>query len=215
VDEYGELEEEELKADEKNLPALPASSSSSSSASLSLLSQEQQDELARMLTETRRSARWRAWGYDSFEAYATGELHLRKETVEKLTGSFQFLQRRAPEVLERDGLNESIPSYHSVDYLRRAEESESAPVETLREIRKKVIEDCAPVPAIARKYNETVFPIDLAEKKRRDAAGIKNVASRLRELLNETRAVPKALANETAEALDALLAALASDEEAA
>lgn len=169
-------------------------------------------ELAEALIDVRKNRRFKDWGYDSIESYATSELHLKKETVEKLTGSFQFLQKRAPEVLERDGLNAPIPSYHAVDYLRRAEAQEAAPRDVVDEIRKRVIEDCAPVPAIARKYNETVFPIDHAERKKRDAAGLKNVATRLSELLAETRAVPKRLAAEVTSSLNTLLEALGKQE---
>ena len=53
-------------------------------------------ELAESLSDVRRSGRWRDWGYDSFEAYAKGELHIRQETADKLTGSYGFLKRRAP-----------------------------------------------------------------------------------------------------------------------
>src|SRR5277367_4624353 len=66
-------------------------------------------ELAEVLTEVRHNGHWTRWGYASFEAYTKGELHLRTETVEKLTGSYQFLKRRAPEVLARDGVNTPIP----------------------------------------------------------------------------------------------------------
>ena len=62
-------------------------------------------ELAEALTRTKRSGRWKDWGYESFEAYDKSELHLRQETIDKLTGSYSFLQRRAPSVLTRDALN--------------------------------------------------------------------------------------------------------------
>src|ERR1700754_2369824 len=67
-------------------------------------------ELAESLSNVKRSGRWRDWGYDSFEAYAKGELRIRQETAEKLTGSYSFLKRRAPTVLSRDALHEPIPS---------------------------------------------------------------------------------------------------------
>src|ERR1700733_6215454 len=75
-------------------------------------------ELAESLSEVRRGGQWKGWGFDSFEEYARNELHLKPETADKLTGSYQFLQRRAPEVLRRDGVNRPIPSYQSVDFLR-------------------------------------------------------------------------------------------------
>ena len=43
-------------------------------------------ELAEGLTAARRHAHWRRWGFASLEEYAKSELHLRPETVEKLTG---------------------------------------------------------------------------------------------------------------------------------
>jgi hypothetical protein len=172
-------------------------------------------ELAEALSGVKRSGRWRDWGYDSFEAYAKGELRIRQETAEKLTGSYSFLKRRAPTVLERDALHEPIPSYQAVDFLRRAEASEDAPKGTVEEIRRRVLDDAAPVATIARAYGDVVFPLDPAERKARDASGLKNVARRLRELLAETRAVPRKLAGEVDGALGRLLEELERAEEAA
>jgi hypothetical protein len=172
-------------------------------------------QLAEVLTEVRRNGHWDRWGYASFEAYTKGELHLRPETVDKLTGSYQFLQRRAPEVLGRDGVKTPIPSYQAIDFLRRAESQEGAPDETVSEIRRRVLDEAATLPAVARQYREAVFPLDKAERKRRDTAALRNVAGRLRELLDETHAVSRGLAGEVQNALDRLLAALQKDEERA
>jgi hypothetical protein len=172
-------------------------------------------ELAEGLTNSRRSGSWKRWGYASFEEYAKTELHLRQETVDKLTGSFLFLQKRAPEVLSRDGVTAPIPSYQSVDFLRRAESQEGAPDGAVEAIRKRVIEEAAPLPTVARQFKETVFPIDEGTRSKRDAAGIKNVAKRLRDLLGETHAVPRKMAGEISSALDRLLEALAAEDERA
>jgi hypothetical protein len=173
-------------------------------------------ELAEALTEARRNGHWKEWGYSSFEEYTGKELHLRPETVDKLTGSYSFLQRRAPAVLSRDGLAAPMPSYQAIDFLRRAEETD-APKEAVEEIRRKVIDEAVPLMQVAREYKDVVFPIDEKTRKARDAAGVKNVAKRLRELLAETRAVPRSLANEVSESLDRLLSALgpSAEEEAA
>ena len=172
-------------------------------------------ELAAALTEARKSGRWQSWGYESFEAYTRGELPLRQETVDKLTGSYSFLQRRAPSVLARDGIAAPLPSYQAVDFLRRAEEKEDAPEDAVQAIRRKVLEEAAPLPQVAREYKDVVFPIDDKTRKQKDAAGVKNVAKRLRELLAETRAVPRRLAGEVTESLDKLLGALGPAEEEA
>jgi hypothetical protein len=168
-------------------------------------------ELAEALVEVRRHARFKRWGYDSFEDYAKRELHLRQETVDKLTGSFMFLKKRAPEVLDRDGLSRSIPTYQAVDFLRRAEEEESAPEEAVEAIRKQVIEEGAALPSIVRQFRDVVFPVDERERKQRDTSNVLNVAKRLRELLDETRVVPKKLSSELGDTLDRLLEALRAD----
>src|ERR1700742_1913499 len=68
-------------------------------------------ELGEALLDIRKSDRYRDWGYATFEDYAKKELHLRQDTVDKLTGSFAFLRKRAPEVLTRDPRERPIPTY--------------------------------------------------------------------------------------------------------
>jgi hypothetical protein len=165
-------------------------------------------ELAEVLVRVKRGNLWKEWGFESFDAYAKSELFLRQETVDKLTGSFTFLQRSAPAVLSRDGVREPIPSYQAVDFLRRAAASEHAPRDTIDAIRKRVIDDVAPASTVSRAYGNVVFPKDEAALQRQDVAGIRNVAKRLRELLTESRVVPRRLASEVNEALDRLLDAV-------
>jgi hypothetical protein len=167
-------------------------------------------ELAESLSKIRRAATWKRWGFESFEQYTKLELHLRAETVEKLTGSFAFLQKRAPEILERDGLSSPIPSYQAVDFLRRAEESEDATPEVVQNLTRKVLSDAAPLSAVSREYKDVVFPISDADRSARDIATLKAAAARLRDLLPETKAVPKKLANEVAAAVERVLEALES-----
>jgi hypothetical protein len=172
-------------------------------------------ELAEALTESRRRGDFRRWGYPSFEDYTRSELFLRQETVDKLTGSFMFLKKRAPEVLERDGLSRSIPSYQVVDFLRRAETESDAPESTVEQIRKRVLEDGAGLPSVAREFKESVFPVDPQKKKERDVSALLNVAKRLRELLDETDVVPRKLASEVEKTLDRLLESLKNSGERA
>ena len=168
-------------------------------------------ELAEALTRAQRERHWRRWGFDSFEAYAKTELHLKQETVDKLTGSYSFLKKRAPAVLRRDPVCEPIPSYQAVDFLRRAEDRPETPVDALEAIRHRVLTDAAPAGAVSRAYRDVVFPVDASQRRARDVAGLKNVAKRLRELLDATSVVPRSLASEVSEALGKLLEAVAGD----
>lgn len=178
-------------------------------------------ELGEALTEVRRGKTWERWGYDSFEAYAKTELKLRMDTVEKLTGSYMFLHKRAPEVLRRDPLADDrpMPSYQAIDFLRRAEEraaeDETVPEGTIVDIRKKVLDDGVPVATVARLYKDTLFPVNEADKKAKELSTIKSTATKLRELLADTDAVPKRLASTVGDALDELLSEIKDKAKAA
>jgi hypothetical protein len=162
-------------------------------------------ELGQALTEVRRSARWRDWGFESIEEYAKKELRLRPETVEKLTGSYQFLAKRAPALLDRNS-DQNIPSYQAIDFLRRAEERSDAPKEVVRELYNKVVDENMSLPKIKKAFEAEVFPISKAAKKAREAAGLRNVGGRLLALVQEAEEVPERLKVRIGEVLEELLA---------
>jgi hypothetical protein len=167
-------------------------------------------ELGESLSQVKRSERYRDWGFPSFDEYCRKELHLRRDTAEKLTGSFAFLRARAPDVLRRDGSEAPIPSYQAVDFWRRAEEAD-APGETVEEIRHHVLDEGTPLPRLSRLYREVVFPVDadeLADKRRTD---LKHAVAKLVELIAMARdagTLPAALCAEVEEPLSRLSAQL-------
>ncbi len=174
-------------------------------------------ELAAELSRVKRERTWKRWGFESFEDYGRIELHMRRETMEKLTGSFAFLQRRAPKMLENPTLETKLPSYQAVDWLRRAEES-NLPAATKEEVRRMVVDEGAPVHRIPREVREIVTPIDPEVRAKRATAGLRNVATRLSELLSETAgdgAVPANVREALAKNLAALLRALEQADAAA
>jgi hypothetical protein len=175
-------------------------------------------ELGEALAEVKRNTSWERWGYPTFEAYAKGELKLRSDTVEKLTGSYMFLHKSAPEVLRRDPL-EPIPTFQAVDYLRRVEEKaaedDSIPQETLVDVRKQILDEGVPLTKVARLYNDTLFPVSEHDKRESSKKAIKTTATKLRDLLADSNAVPKRLAQTVGEALDELLAEISGEAKAA
>lgn len=175
-------------------------------------------ELGEALTEVKRNKTWERWGHDSFESYAKNELKLRLDTVEKLTGSYMFLHKRAPEVLRRDPL-EALPTMKAIDYLRRVEEKaaedQSIPEETLVDVRKQILEENVPVAKVAKLYNDTLFPVSEHQKRESNRKAIKQTASKLRELLADSPAVSKRVASMVGEALDELLAEVNGEAKAA
>jgi hypothetical protein len=175
-------------------------------------------ELGEALTEIKRSEGFKKWGHASFEDYCKKELHLKRETADKLTGSFVFLRAKAPEVLRRDGRDAPIPAYQAVDFLRRAEEESDAPEETLTELRRHVLDEGTPLAKISRIYREAIFPLDTEEQTEKRLAGMSSTINRLMELMAQARAdrlVPEALCAEVEEPLARLAAHLGRKAEAA
>jgi hypothetical protein len=162
-------------------------------------------ELAEALTHVRRHDTWKRWGFESFEQYGVRELRLRQETIDKLTGSYAFLQKKAPGVLRRDPITESIPSYQAVDYLRRAEEYEDAPEDAVAAMRTRILDEGVALPAVVRELGERVFPIDDAERTKRELSALRGAAMKLRDALARTRAVPRAMADGVAAKIGELL----------
>ena len=176
-------------------------------------------QLGEALSEVRKGKTWERWGYETFEAYAKAELKLRMDTVDKLTGSFMFLHKSAPEVLRRDPLENHLPSYQAIDFLRRAEErnekDNNVSDETMVEVRAKILDEGVPMATVARLYKDSLFPVSDADKKKNDKKELKAVATKLRDLLAETNAVPRRLASTLGSSIDELLSELAADAKAA
>src|SRR4051794_25392290 len=162
-------------------------------------------ELGEALTEVKRAEGFKKWGYASFEDYCAKELHLKRDTADKLTGSFAFLRKSAPEVLRRDGRDGPIPNYQAVDFLRRAEEEATdVPAETMTELRRHVLEDGAPLAKVPRLFREAVSPAEAEADGEKRLGNLKSTINRLVELLAHARAdklVPEPLCAEIEEPL--------------
>jgi hypothetical protein len=168
-------------------------------------------ELAQSLTELRHGERWKLWGYPTFEDYCKRELHLKMDTVAKLTGSYVFLRNKAPEALRRDGSDAPIPTYQAVEFWRRAEEESDADEDTVREIRAKVLDEGLTAPKLSRIYRSQLFPDEAAEAAGKQKNGLKQAIDKVIELLaiaREQGSVPRALAAEVEEPLSRLAAHL-------
>src|SRR6478609_6398562 len=59
-------------------------------------------ELGKLLVKVRASGEFEQWGYPTFDAYCSGELHIRKATADKLTRSYSFLEKHEPKAVTRE-----------------------------------------------------------------------------------------------------------------
>jgi len=121
-------------------------------------------DMAEALLEVRASGAYQVWGYDDLYAYCADELLIKRQTVDKLTGSFAAIQRHAPALLDDRERDRPVPSYDAVDYFARAmgEGSDQPPPdhppEVVDELREAVFEQARPVSAIRRQFNSVLYP---------------------------------------------------------
>ncbi len=168
-------------------------------------------DLAEALTEVHEKDRWQDWGFEDFEAYCRKELHLKKNTVLKLLGSYRFLEQSAPRVIRRTQEQPAapVPSLQAVDFVARARKRGAADDETMKEIEVAAFEEGAEAPMLSRRFKQVAFPVDDQEKKKRLRGQIVNCARRLAGLIADADApVPHEVATAVEEALGDLLASL-------
>jgi hypothetical protein len=118
-------------------------------------------EFGRLLSQVKREGLWGEWGYASFDAYCTKELFIRKQTAEKLTMSFGFLERHEPQLVEEPepGRREArtAPPFEVIEVLSRAEAAGRLDAGRWTELRDEVLE--APTAtAVSRQLTEKLGP---------------------------------------------------------
>ena len=166
-------------------------------------------DLARELTALRAQGAFREWGYRTFEAYAQNELSLRRETVQKLVRSFDYLHQHEPAVLEAhehdapDGA--PIPGYQALDILAEARDNPYLAESDYREIRDQVFQDDPPASAVRRLVKDRA-PEPPSASADDPAARLRkalNLAERLYGLLLEED-VPESIAQSVEQAVGGL-----------
>lgn len=166
--------------------------------------------LAKVLTRVRDEGLWKGWGFSSFEAYCTKEIHIRKETALKLTRSWTFLHRHerawgdAPPEQARPA-----PAFEVVEVLADAEERGSLDAEEYRSIRDSIWDQERPVAAVRKELlNRFPRPAPEPTPTEQRLRQLARTARRLAEDLHACRGVPTSVRTQ-ADALAAHVEALA------
>jgi hypothetical protein len=154
-------------------------------------------ELGRLLVKVRSAGAWEAWGFDTFEAYCTRELHIRRATAEKLVRSYGFLKRHERE--EPDAAARA-PAFEVVTVLADAEERGQLTERDYARVRDAIWDPARPPAELRRELTER-FPVpekavDARSQLRRFALTARRLATELR----ASRQIPAA-AKRTAEVL--------------
>jgi hypothetical protein len=167
-------------------------------------------EMAEGLLELRVSRAYEAWGYKDLYAYCAEELLIKKRSVDKLTGSYDAIQRHAPEVLADTYDERLVPTFDSVNYFARAvdrveEESATHDDAVVEDLRHAVFEDRAPVTSLRRRFNDVVFTKSHDENALAIMERTNNAAQRLCSWLPNIDGLRRERVAEVAAALDGLI----------
>ena len=172
-------------------------------------------ELADALTKVQANKSYEGWGYPDFDTYCRKELHLRGATVQKLLGSYRFLETSAPRVIERareieqEDFSTPIPSLPAVEFVQKATERGAADAETMETIKRVAFEEGVDAPMLLKQFKNVAFPETERERREKLRANIANAARKLSTLIAEDGSpVDKKLAIRVEEMVGELLEAI-------
>ncbi|MAQ17164.1 MAG: hypothetical protein CMN30_20520 [Sandaracinus sp.] len=174
-------------------------------------------EMAEGLHKVRNNQLYSDWGYKDLYSYCSQELLLTKGTVEKLLGSFGAIREHAPQVLQRDGLEQPVPNLDSVEYFAKALRThdddeddftaERPDEEAWTDLKKAVFDDDAPVSELRKSFNPVFFPAKPEDEgKLREKT--RAAARRLEGLLGRVKGIDGTALTEALQALSTLRKAL-------
>lgn len=157
-------------------------------------------ELGKLLAKVRNDGTYQEWGFPSFESYCLGELRIKKQTADKLTRNFGFLEKHEPQVMHTPELAEAAPAFEVVEVLAQAEERGQLSASEYKSIRDSIWNQEKPTSELRRELVEK-FPApevktDSDTELKRLFASCKRLAAEL----HSNRKVPAAV-RERADAL--------------
>lgn len=150
-------------------------------------------DLGQSLYSVWKDKLYRDWGYLTFEAYASKEIGVRKETAMKLLRSYYFLEKEEPQYLKREISDPSgaanLPSYESVNLLRLAKNRKEIDDSDYESLKKNVFEKGKDARDVRKdlttliRQREELDPQEA--RNNRKSAAVKRVVATLKALKND------------------------------
>ncbi len=158
-------------------------------------------ELGKLLLAVRDQALHEQWGYPDFYTYCQTELSIRRQTADKLTRNFAFLDKHEPERMKDPDYAQTAPPFEVVEVLAQAEARGELSADEYKSVRDSIWSQEKPLSEMRREIAER-FPAPEAAPLEGKFA-IRRLLSMARKLSGEMAATsecPKAI-TERADAL--------------
>lgn len=111
-------------------------------------------DLGQQLKQVRTSRLYSEWGYDSFEDYCSREIRIRRQTADKLTMAYHYLEQKRPALVQDQQNLTPLPDFRSIDLLCQADGEQKFSAEQQQELQEAVFEGKLSHPTIAKRFKE-------------------------------------------------------------
>ena len=95
-------------------------------------------ELGQLLTQVRQQVLYREWGYSDFGEYCSREIRIRRQTADKLTHAYQYLNEHGNNLLQDNDSSVPLPDFRSLNVLEQIGQEELLPHDQLDDLNRQV-----------------------------------------------------------------------------
>lgn len=170
-------------------------------------------ELATALNMVHNTHLYKGWGFDSFEDYASKEIHIHKNTAMKLINSYRFLRAEEPKYFKPVEAGETpseLPPLEAVDTLRRAKNNLDEP--QYKKIKNYILKEERDLPEVKKDLTSMIKERRRnndgeAERVKKDTAAVKRFIAGLSAFKKEAE-LTHILPGTIVEDIDSLIAAI-------
>ena len=171
--------------------------------------------LGRSLYSIWKDKIFKEWGYQKFDAYLTKEIGIRKQTGLKLLRSYYFLEREEPQCLKEEFTQATetalVPSYESIDVLRRAKENKELDDQDYQKLKKNIFEKGKDARDVKKdltalmKQREEISPEEAwAQKKEKNVKRFLTTLRSLKKEAEDLKVLPTTVLHEITRLIDKL-----------
>lgn len=164
--------------------------------------------LGRSLYTVWKDKLYKSWGFNTLEGYTSKEIGIKKLTAMKLLRSYYFLEKEEPQYLSKDyeesASAATVPTYESVDLLRKAKNNKVLDNQDYVNFKKDVFEKGRDTQAVKKdltaliRQRKELDPEEIHEKERVSVVRrYLNVLRSMKKEIQISKLLPPTLLKET------------------